>query len=162
MLPDPKNNLLYLLEMLQSTEKCQFYARSHSSAEEFWEANEQMNFNAAITMLAQIGELSVKLTTELRTRHPEIPWKEIRGFRNRAVHDYSGLNILTVFQVIKETLPSFSDSLYALILHDLQCGNVDLIEFEAARSSGFYRWIDFQKFASDTNSGNLPIAQQII
>jgi uncharacterized protein with HEPN domain len=36
-----------------------------------------------------IGEAASKLSAELRDAHPEVPWVQIVGMRNRLVHDYA-------------------------------------------------------------------------
>ena len=44
--------------------------------------------NAIALPLMQIGELASRLSDELKSMHPEIPWRGIRGFRNVVAHEY--------------------------------------------------------------------------
>lgn len=37
--------------------------------------------------------------------HSSIPWKQIRGLRNRIVHDYEGVNLNLVWEIISDDLP---------------------------------------------------------
>ncbi|WP_373285553.1 HepT-like ribonuclease domain-containing protein [Agromyces bauzanensis] len=45
--------------------------------------------------------------------HPEIAWPQIRGFRNILVHQYFGVDIGTVRDVIESHLPSLEAALRA-------------------------------------------------
>ena len=42
---------------------------------------------AILHHFAVIGEAANRVSTELRSRHPEIPWSQIVSQRNRIVHD---------------------------------------------------------------------------
>jgi uncharacterized protein with HEPN domain len=53
-----------------------------------------------------IGEAANRLPEEIRDQYPKVDWHRIRGFRNRIVHDYMGIDYKIVW-LIKETyLPS--------------------------------------------------------
>jgi len=51
MLQDIKNDLLYLLSIIESVEKIELYAKEYEDAETFYFANEQQNYNATLTLL---------------------------------------------------------------------------------------------------------------
>jgi len=40
-----------------------------------------------------------------------IPWKLIKGMRNRLIHEYFGIDLPMVWNVIKNELPSFKNEL---------------------------------------------------
>lgn len=40
--------------------------------------------------LVVIGEAASHLPEEVTARHPEIEWRQVRGMRNRLVHEYFG------------------------------------------------------------------------
>ena len=46
--------------------------------------------------------------------HPEIPWNELYGLRNRIVHDYEGVNLLLVWQILSDDIPALRDTLISL------------------------------------------------
>jgi uncharacterized protein with HEPN domain len=52
-----------------------------------FEQNEMMN-SAVLQKLTVIGEAASRLPKEFTNRFPEIPWVDIIGFRNIAVHEY--------------------------------------------------------------------------
>lgn len=49
---------------------------------------------AALTRWIQnIGEAASRVSTECRSQHPDIPWREMAGMRHRVVHDYAFVNL---------------------------------------------------------------------
>ena len=56
--------------------------------------------------LTVIGEAAAKLTDDLRTRHPEVPWKKAIALRNRVTHDYFGIDWPIIWKTITEDIPA--------------------------------------------------------
>ena len=56
--------------------------------------------DAVIRNLEIIGEATKKLSVDLRDRHPNIPWKKMAGTRDRLIHDYIGVDIEIVWQIV--------------------------------------------------------------
>ena len=52
-----------------------------------------MLVEASVFNLGQLGEVSNKIDEEYEEEHPEIPWRQIYGLRNRIIHDYEGINL---------------------------------------------------------------------
>ncbi len=52
-----------------------------------------------------IGEAAANVSTETRDAHPEIPWRNIVGMRNRIVHAYSLIDLDVVWKTAIEELP---------------------------------------------------------
>ncbi len=55
---------------------------------------------ACVFNLSQLGELATKLDKEFTEKHSNIPWHQMRGLRNRIVHDYEGVNLKLVWEII--------------------------------------------------------------
>lgn len=68
MLPGIKNDLMYLLNILESIEKINLYTSDCSDAETFYYQNEQMNFNSVLNLMANIGENIGKISNELKQK----------------------------------------------------------------------------------------------
>ncbi len=49
--------------------------------------------DAVIRNLQVMAESSQRLSEEIKNNHPDIPWKNISGFRNILVHDYLGVDL---------------------------------------------------------------------
>ncbi|MBQ7812839.1 MAG: DUF86 domain-containing protein [Bacteroidales bacterium] len=65
-------------------------------------------YNSACMCIQTIGESFRKVDEltngHLRSRHPEIPWREIIAMRNYISHEYSNTDPETIFQTIKVDL----------------------------------------------------------
>lgn len=147
MLKDKNNDLLHLLSVIESIEKIKAYSHALETAEDFFEYNEQLNFNATLTLLMNIGETAGKFSDDLLAKSPEIPWDKIRGLRHRIAHDYAGLDIVVIFDVIKNKLPDFLNALYALTTKRLQEGILSVEELNLTVGSRYYLHIDFKRFS---------------
>ena len=66
---------------------------------------------ACVFNLVQIGELSAKISKEFRETHNDIPWHKIRGLRNKIVHDYEGVRLEIIWDIIKTDLPLLREQL---------------------------------------------------
>lgn len=69
--------------------------------------------DAVIRQLAIIGEAARNMPKDVRGLQPDIPWRKIVDFRNVIIHEYSGVSLGTVWQIIKE-LSILKDKLTAL------------------------------------------------
>ncbi len=60
---------------------------------------------AVLYQISVLGEAMRRISPEFRELHPEIPYVQIIGMRNKLVHDYDGINIEVVWQVIQKDIP---------------------------------------------------------
>lgn len=58
-----------------------------------------------------IGEAVNYLPAEITDAHPEIAWPQIRGFRNILVHQYFGVDVDVVRDVVDTYLPPLAEAL---------------------------------------------------
>ena len=70
---------------------------------------------ACVFNLSQLGELVTKLDTDFVETHSEIPWRQMRGLRNRIVHDYEGVNLILVWEIITNDLPDLLKRLREIV-----------------------------------------------
>lgn len=61
--------------------------------------------HAILWNLTTLADATTRLSDELKKRNPEIPWEQVRGFRNVAVHAYDRLHLQQVATVVEKELP---------------------------------------------------------
>ena len=61
---------------------------------------------ACVFNLSQIGELVRHLDRDFIEQPSDIPWAQMRGLRNRIIHDYEGVNLMLVWEIIKYDIPT--------------------------------------------------------
>jgi uncharacterized protein with HEPN domain len=145
MLPNEKNDLLYLLNILEYIGKIWKYTDAINNEEELFELNDQMNFNASITLLVNIGENVSKITEKIRSDYPNIEWQKIKDFRNRIVHDYVGIDLAIVYEIISHDLKLLKPEIEKIISEKLENKIFDIEEIQICRDSIYYKHIDFGK-----------------
>jgi uncharacterized protein with HEPN domain len=52
-----------------------------------------------------IGEAAKNIPDRVRHKHPDIPWKEMAGMRDKVIHLYFGVDPQKVWLVVKERIP---------------------------------------------------------
>lgn len=96
-----KNDLVYLRQIKDAIRKIRDFTRNISQQDFSIDSKTQ---SAVIMQLILIGELAKKLSSETMSQI-DLPWKEIKGFRNRAIHDYYLLDVDIVWSTIQEDIP---------------------------------------------------------
>lgn len=95
-------------DILQAIDRCQRYvdALDGSGADLVDMAEDAIERNLQI-----IGEAANHLPAEITYAHPAIAWPQIRGFRNIFVHQYFGVDIDIVRDVVETHLPPLAEAL---------------------------------------------------
>jgi uncharacterized protein with HEPN domain len=68
-------------------------------------SNDTKTIAACVHNLSQIGELVGRLDDDFIESNQKIPWRKMRGMRNRIVHDYEGIKLNIVWDVLQDFLP---------------------------------------------------------
>ena len=69
---------------------------------------------AVIRAVEIIGEVAANIPEKVRSEYPDIPWREVKGMRNKLVHNYFGINVEVVWQTIHEDLPVLIEALKSM------------------------------------------------
>ncbi|RXA21203.1 DUF86 domain-containing protein [Methanosarcina sp. MSH10X1] len=96
-----KISTFYFEDILESIEKIRRYL-GKASFDEFLE--NEMLIDAVIRNLEIIGEAAAHISPEICVKYSEIEWKKIVGLRNILIHDYSGIDIEIVWDIIQNRL----------------------------------------------------------
>lgn len=83
-------------QIIQCTESIFAYINTNEIKTQEMFENNTMLAEACIFNLAQIGEKVSNISENIQLQFSEIPWVQIKGLRNRIVHDYFGINMTVV------------------------------------------------------------------
>lgn len=76
-------------------------------------------YDATLRNLQTLSEATQHLPDALKQSRPEIPWKQISGFRNILVHSYLGeIDAHAVLTVVHENLPPLESAIRAMLADD--------------------------------------------
>ena len=69
---------------------------------------------AVIMSLIVLGEAATKVMDaypDFANAHPEVPWRNMRGMRNRIAHGYFDIDLEVVWETVQTALPTLQVSL---------------------------------------------------
>ncbi|MBS4070546.1 uncharacterized protein with HEPN domain [Algoriphagus aquaeductus] len=92
---------LLLMDMKESAEKILKYTEG-LTYDDF--LRDDKTIDAVVRNFEIIGEASIRIEDDFKLDHPQIEWKKLRGFRNRIVHEYFGIDYEIVWSIIESDL----------------------------------------------------------
>jgi len=96
-----KDDRVYLAQIGEAVEKA---LRFTEGMERDAFMADQKTQSAVIMQLALIGELAKRVSDGTKS-HIDLPWKDIAGFRDRAIHDYYNIDLDVVWRTVTDDLP---------------------------------------------------------
>ena len=66
--------------------------------------------DAVVRNLQTLAESSQRLSSEIKGTEPQIPRRDLAGFRNVIVHGYLGVDLGAVWLVVEQDLPALTDA----------------------------------------------------
>lgn len=99
---------LLIQDILESCHKILTYTEG-ITFDEF--SKDSKTIDAVIRNFEIIGEAANRLPEEFKSQNEFVDWHRIRGFRNRIVHDYMGIDYGIVWEIRNNYLPSLIQSL---------------------------------------------------
>ena len=70
-----------------------------------------------IRNLQTLAESSQRLSSEIKSTEPQIPWRELAGFRNVIVHGYLGVDLGAVWLEVEQDLPPLAAAVDCMAKH---------------------------------------------
>lgn len=70
---------------------------------------------AVLYELTVLGEAVKRLSPEFRDAHPEIPWRNMAGMRDKLIHDYDGVNVKRVWEAVSNSIPELLTQIEPLL-----------------------------------------------
>lgn len=103
-----RDNDLLLEDMLEAAEKIKKYTQGFDFN---MFSNEDKTIDAVVRNFEIIGEAASRVDPDFKLESPEIEWRKITGFRNRLIHEYFGVDIEILWQVIEDDIPELIEYL---------------------------------------------------
>lgn len=103
---------LYFEDILESAKNIQNYAGNLSYQELI---ADRMRLDAIVRNFEIIGEASGKIPQDIQEKYPFIEWRKIADFRNVLAHEYFGIDLEIMWQIIKEKLPDLQKGIETIL-----------------------------------------------
>ena len=107
-----RDTKLLLEDMLEAGKKILKYTEGLDF--DSFDSND-MIVDAVVRNFEIIGEAANRIDPDFRDENPQIEWNRLRGFRNRIVHEYFGIDNTILWSIIEDYLDEMIDWLESLI-----------------------------------------------
>ena len=67
--------------------------------------NNEILVDSIMFRLIQISENSDRLTEDFKASHSNVPWRAMKGMRNKIVHEYGNVDLSVVYDTVKNDIP---------------------------------------------------------
>ena len=71
--------------------------------------------DAVVRRLEIIGEATRRTSIETKQKYPHLPWKDMLGMRNAAIHEYDNLDLKLIWDTVTQDLPDLITELEKII-----------------------------------------------
>ncbi len=105
---------LYLIPILECIERIELYA-SEGKGSFFVDTRTQ---DAVTRNLQTLTESTQRISNSLKAEHPEIDWSDLSAFRNVLVHNYLGVDLTQIWDIVEQDLPVLKSQIQ-IIIQDL-------------------------------------------
>ena len=104
-----------LLDIMQAAQRAQLFVENVS-----WEAFvvDFKTQSAVLYQIAILGEAVKRLSPQLRSQYPGIPWAAMAGMRDKLIHDYEGVDVERVWLTLKTSIPDLMQAITPLLEQD--------------------------------------------
>jgi uncharacterized protein with HEPN domain len=71
--------------------------------------------DAVIRRFAVIVEAARRISDEMKSSYPDVPWHEMIGMRNAMIHEYDDIDVVMVWDTVKKDIPSLIATIEKLL-----------------------------------------------
>lgn len=103
-----RSHKLYIDDILGAIAKIEKYTKK-ITFQKF--SNESLVQDAVIRNLEIIGEAVKRLPPEIKKKHSDVEWKKIAGIRDIIAHEYFGVSVEIIWDVVKSRVPGLKASM---------------------------------------------------
>ena len=107
-----KDDKLYLIHISECIEKIESYV-SQIDKESFLAST--LIQDAVVRNLQILAESTQQLSEQAKQTQPDVDWYKISGFRNILVHDYLGIDMKTVWNIVEKEIPILKKAINSIL-----------------------------------------------
>jgi len=102
----------FLNHILDAIKKIEKYIQGID--EEAFKKNDLVQ-DGVIRQIEIIGEAVKRLSDDITSQSPQVPWQDIAGMRDKLIHDYFGVDIDTVWLTVQKDISEFKEEVKRII-----------------------------------------------
>jgi uncharacterized protein with HEPN domain len=106
-----KDDRLYLIHIQEAIERIEEYTQE---GEEFF-LDDRKTQDAVLRNLHTLAESSQRISEALKEQYPQVDWRILSAFRNVVVHDYLGISLHRVWDIVENDLPGLKKSIMVIL-----------------------------------------------
>lgn len=106
-----KDDAVYLRHILECIRRIE--ANIAGGREQFMASHTLQD--AVLRNLQTMTESTQRLSDTLKAAHPDVEWRRIIAFRNVLVHDYLGIDLERIWDIIEHDVPTFKCGISAML-----------------------------------------------
>lgn len=103
---------LYLDDMLEAVKRIEQYARGVTFEKL---KKDTLVLDGIVRNLEIIGEAAKNIPSQFREKYPEVEWKKIGGLRDILAHEYFGIDLEVVWDIVKNKLPGLQEQVSSIL-----------------------------------------------
>ncbi len=104
--------LVRVRHMLDHAREAAELARERTRAD--LDSDRQLNL-ALVRLMEIVGEAAARVPEEFRAGHPQVPWRQVAGLRNRLIHGYDAVDFDILWAILRQDLPPLIERLQAVV-----------------------------------------------
>jgi len=106
-----KDDRLYLIYITEAIERIEEYTQEGQEA--FLEDHKTQD--AVLRNLHTLAESAQRISSNLKAKHSQVDWRTLSAFRNVVVHDYLGISLDRIWDIIQNDLRALKKSITAIL-----------------------------------------------
>jgi len=107
-----RDHKLYLDDILEAAKRIERYSKG-MTLEKL--KKDTLVLDAVVRNLEIIGEAAKNISGQIRKKHPKIEWKKIAGLRDILAHEYFGIDLEVVWDIIKNKVPILKNQVKGIL-----------------------------------------------
>ena len=104
-----RNSDVFIDDIHKAIQRINSFKQGLESEEDL--RSDELRQSAIVKQLEIIGEAASNVDDEVQNQHSEVPWQDLKDFRNVTTHQYWEIDVTIVWDVIENKIPELKDDL---------------------------------------------------